>query len=93
MPGPMFIRLLHLCLLVPEVLFRKTSVVLTQVEAFFSAARNDNVVFLTLQPLLPGVDLRTVQQWLEHSDMESTMRNLKPSLSEKVREKVNQIFA
>jgi len=26
-----------------------------------------------------GVDLRTVQQWLGHSDMESTMRYLKPS--------------
>jgi site-specific recombinase XerD len=38
------------------------------------------------------VDLRTVQQWLGHSDMESTMRYLKPSRSEKVREKVNEIF-
>ena len=43
--------------------------------------------------LWAGVDLRTVQQWLGHSDMESTMRYLKPSRSEKVREKVNAIFA
>jgi len=40
-----------------------------------------------------GVDLRTVQQWLGHSDMESTMRYLKPSRSQAVREKVNEIFA
>lgn len=43
--------------------------------------------------LWAGVDLRTVQQWLGHSDMESTMRYLKPSRSETVREKVNEIFA
>jgi integrase/recombinase XerD len=42
--------------------------------------------------LWAGVDLRTVQQWLGHSDMESTMRYLKPSGSEEVREKVNEIF-
>ena len=29
--------------------------------------------------LWAGVDLRTVQHWLGHSDMESTMRYLKPS--------------
>ena len=39
------------------------------------------------------VDLRTVQQWLGHSDMESTMRYLKPSRSQQVREKVNEFFA
>jgi len=43
--------------------------------------------------LWAGVDLRTVQQWLGHSDMESTMRYLKPSRSSHVREKVNEIFA
>jgi len=43
--------------------------------------------------LWAGVDLRTVQQWLGHSDMESTMRYLKPSRSQHVRDKVNQIFA
>ncbi len=42
--------------------------------------------------LWAGVDLRTVQQWLGHSDMESTMRYLKPSRSRRVRDKVNEIF-
>jgi integrase/recombinase XerD len=43
--------------------------------------------------LWAGVDLRTVQQWLGHSDMESTMRYLKPSHSQQVRQKVNEIFS
>jgi integrase/recombinase XerD len=43
--------------------------------------------------LWAGVDLRTVQQWLGHSDMESTMRYLKPSRSAQVQNKVNRIFA
>jgi len=43
--------------------------------------------------LWAGVDLRTVQQWLGHSDMESTMRYLKPSRSEATRAKMNTIFA
>ena len=43
--------------------------------------------------LLAGVDLRTVQQWLGHSDMESTMRYLKPSRSRQTQQKVNEIFA
>ncbi len=42
--------------------------------------------------LWAGVDLRTVQFWLGHTDLESTMRYLKPSRSAKVREKVNAIF-
>jgi len=43
--------------------------------------------------LWAGVDLRTVQQWMGHTDMESTMRYLKPNRSQAVREKVNEIFA
>jgi integrase/recombinase XerD len=43
--------------------------------------------------LWAGVDLRTVQQWLGHCDMESTMRYLKPSRGQQVRQKVNEIFA
>ena len=39
-----------------------------------------------------GVDLRTLQQWMGHSDMESTMRYLKPNRSQAVREKVNAMF-
>lgn len=43
--------------------------------------------------LWAGVDLRTVQLWLGHSDIESTMRYLKPSRNQAVRAKVNEIFA
>jgi integrase len=43
--------------------------------------------------LWAGVDLRTVQQWLGHTDMESTMRYLKPARNQVVRDKVNEIFA
>jgi site-specific recombinase XerD len=38
------------------------------------------------------VDLRTVQQWMGHSDLESTLRYLKPNRGGAVREKVNAIF-
>jgi integrase/recombinase XerD len=43
--------------------------------------------------LWAGVDLRTAQSWLGHNDIESTMRYLKPSRSQQVRDKVNEIFA
>lgn len=39
------------------------------------------------------VDLRTVQHWFGHGDIESTMRYLKPSRSEHVRGKVDEVFA
>jgi len=42
--------------------------------------------------LWAGVDLRTVQQWMGHTDMESTMRYLKPNRSQAVRDKVNLMF-
>ena len=40
-----------------------------------------------------GVDLRTVQKWMGHVDLESTMRYLKPARSEQVRDRVNNTFA
>jgi integrase len=42
-----------------------------------------------------GVDIRTVQTWLGHSDMESTLRYLKAAAARKpiVKEKVNAAFA
>jgi integrase len=42
--------------------------------------------------LWAGVDLRTVQSWLGHTDMESTMRYLKPSRTKETNVKVNAIF-
>jgi integrase/recombinase XerD len=43
--------------------------------------------------LQAGVDLRTVQKWLGHTDMESTLRYLKAARSQHVREKVELTFA
>ncbi len=43
--------------------------------------------------LQAGVDLRTVQMWLGHKDMESTMRYLKPARGKGIRAKVNATFA
>jgi integrase len=42
--------------------------------------------------LWSGVDLRTVQQWMGHSDLESTLRYLKPNRGAVVRDRVNTIF-
>jgi integrase/recombinase XerD len=43
--------------------------------------------------LWAGVDLRTVQHWMGHKDIESTMRYLRPNRGEAVRTKVNHTFA
>ena len=43
--------------------------------------------------LQAGVDLRTVQKWLGHTDLESTMRYLKAARGAEVQAKVNQTFA
>jgi integrase/recombinase XerD len=42
--------------------------------------------------LWKGVDLRTVQLWMGHKDIESTLRYLKPSRSQATHDKVNEIF-
>ena len=42
--------------------------------------------------LWAGVDLRTVQSWMGHTDIESTMRYLKPNRGQAVRDKVNHTF-
>lgn len=43
--------------------------------------------------LQAGVDLRTVQKWLGHVDLESTLRYLKPARGAEVQRKVNETFA
>jgi integrase/recombinase XerD len=43
--------------------------------------------------LWAGIDLSTVQLWLGHKDLASTMRYLKPSRSQATRDKVNATFA
>ena len=43
--------------------------------------------------LWAGVDLRTVQSWMGHTDLASTMRYLKPNHSQEVRVKLNNTFA
>jgi integrase/recombinase XerD len=40
-----------------------------------------------------GVDLRTVQQWLGHTDMESTLRYLRPAQGHTVKSRVDATFA
>jgi integrase/recombinase XerD len=43
--------------------------------------------------LWKGVDLRTVQSWMGHTDLESTMRYLKPAHNQAVQQKVNETFS
>jgi integrase/recombinase XerD len=43
--------------------------------------------------LWAGVDLRTVQSWLGHKDLKSTMRYLKPNRSLAIRDKVEATWA
>lgn len=47
---------------------------------------------LATRALRSGVDLRTVQMWMGHTDLKSTMRYLKPNRGKAVREKVNAMF-
>jgi site-specific recombinase XerD len=42
--------------------------------------------------LRAGVDLTTVQTWMGHKDLESTMRYLKPARDKEALRKVNATF-
>jgi integrase/recombinase XerD len=42
--------------------------------------------------LQSGIDLRTVQSWLGHSDLESTLRYLKPARGAGMRDRVNSVW-
>ena len=42
---------------------------------------------------LQKYDLATVQKWLGHSDIQSTMRYLKPARGEEVQKKMNEVFS
>jgi integrase len=42
--------------------------------------------------LRAGVDLTTVQTWMGHKDLESTMRYLKPARDKEALQKVNVTF-
>jgi integrase len=43
--------------------------------------------------LQSGVDIRTVQDWLGHKDIESTMRYLQPARGQAARDGINKVFA
>jgi hypothetical protein len=43
-------------------------------------------------PSPAGVDMRTLQEWMGHSDITSTMRYLKPNRGQAVRDKVEATF-
>ena len=47
---------------------------------------------IATRALWAGVDLRTVQSWMGHTDLASTMRYLKPNRGKEVREKVSAIW-
>jgi site-specific recombinase XerD len=43
--------------------------------------------------LWKGTDLRTVQSWMGHTDLASTLRYLQPNRSQAARDKVNTAFS